>query len=184
MQQRALFADSFVYQPSIFRRLLQEGKEAVREFSQDPSGYIESAIKGDSHHRRRIILCLGVVISAVPVVSALVIFGKVLLVLMLSLFGWQPAEAADRVLSMRSQNWFCPTTWSRRSRCRRPIRRPAAAAAADARLKRLLQRGSCLSSRSSHPLSRRALSRGLRLLCSRSLRPCRSIRDCSRSAMT
>ena len=94
MQQRALFADSFVYQPSIFRRLIEEGKEAVSEFAQDPSGYIESAIKGDSHHRRRILLCLGVVISAVPVVSALVIFGKVLLVLMLSLFGWQPAQAA------------------------------------------------------------------------------------------
>lgn len=90
----ALFADSFVEQSTIFGRLADEISEAFREFKQDPSGYFESAMKGDSHHRRRILLCLGVVISAVPVVSALVIFGKVLLVLMLSLFGWQPAQAA------------------------------------------------------------------------------------------
>ncbi|HEX5732281.1 MAG TPA: energy transducer TonB [Blastocatellia bacterium] len=90
----ALFADAFVEESTIFGRLFEEISEASREFRQDPSGYIESAIKGDSHHRRRILLCLGVVISAVPVVSALVIFGKVLLVLMLSLFGWQPAQAS------------------------------------------------------------------------------------------
>jgi len=93
MQQRALFADSFVYQPSIFRRLIEEGKEAAREFTQNPKGYIESAIKGDSHHRRRILLCFGVVISALPVLSALVVLGKILLVLLLTAFGWQTAEA-------------------------------------------------------------------------------------------
>jgi TonB family protein len=90
----ALFADAFVEQSTIFGRLADEFSEAFREFKQDPSGYIESAITGDSHHRRRILLCLAVVICAVPVVSALLLFGKVLLVLMLSLFGWQPAQAA------------------------------------------------------------------------------------------
>jgi protein TonB len=89
----ALFADAFVEDSTIFGRLWDEILEAYREFKQDPKAYFESAIKGDSHHRRRIMLCLGVVLSAIPVVSALVIFGKILLVLLLSAFGWQTAEA-------------------------------------------------------------------------------------------
>jgi TonB family protein len=93
MQQRALFADSFVYQPSIFRRLIEEAREAAREFTEDPKGFIDSILKGDSRHRRRILLSLGLVLSAIPVVFALVILGKVLLVLVLSLFGFQTAQA-------------------------------------------------------------------------------------------
>jgi protein TonB len=89
----ALFADAFVEDSTIFGRLWDEISEAFREFKQDPKAYFNSAIKGDSHHRRRIMLCFGVVLSAIPVVSALVIFGKILLVLLLSAFGWQTAEA-------------------------------------------------------------------------------------------
>jgi protein TonB len=88
-----LFADAFVEESTIFGRLLDQVSGAYREFREDPKGYIDSAIKGDSRHRRRIILCFGVVLSAIPVISALVIFGKILLVLLLSAFGWQTAEA-------------------------------------------------------------------------------------------
>jgi TonB family protein len=47
MQQKALFTDAFLYSPSIFTRLLSGFSEATREFRKDPSGFVESAIKGD-----------------------------------------------------------------------------------------------------------------------------------------
>ena len=89
----ALFADAFVEESTIFGRLFDEISEAYREFKEDPKAYFESTIKGDSRHRRRILLSLGLVLSAVPVVFALVILGKILLVLVLSLFGFQTAQA-------------------------------------------------------------------------------------------
>src|SRR5262249_8900442 len=47
MQQKALFADAFLIQPSIIRRLIAGFTDASREFRQDPRAYVAGAIKGD-----------------------------------------------------------------------------------------------------------------------------------------
>lgn len=46
-QQKALFADSFLYQPSIFKRLAAGFSEASNEFRQNPKAFIAGAVKGD-----------------------------------------------------------------------------------------------------------------------------------------
>jgi TonB family protein len=46
-QQKALFADAFLYQPSIFKRLAAGFAEASHDFRQNPKGFITGAIKGD-----------------------------------------------------------------------------------------------------------------------------------------
>ncbi|MCI0487697.1 MAG: TonB family protein [Blastocatellia bacterium] len=61
MQNRALFSESFLYQPSILARLKNEFAEASREFREDPKDYVVGAIKGDGigGHRRRMLLMYG-----------------------------------------------------------------------------------------------------------------------------
>ncbi|HWC76631.1 MAG TPA: energy transducer TonB [Blastocatellia bacterium] len=65
MQQRALFADAFLSQPSIFRRLMDEFSEASSEFTQNPKAYMSSAIKGDGlgGKRRQTLLMYGLAIA-------------------------------------------------------------------------------------------------------------------------
>jgi TonB family protein len=46
-QQKALFADAFLYQPSIFRRLAAGFGEASNEFRQNPKAFVVGAFKGD-----------------------------------------------------------------------------------------------------------------------------------------
>ena len=46
-QQKALFADAFLYQPSIFKRLAAGFAEASHDFRQNPKGFITGAVKGD-----------------------------------------------------------------------------------------------------------------------------------------
>ena len=46
-QQKALFADAFLYQPSIIKRLASGFSEASREFRQNPKAFVTGAVKGD-----------------------------------------------------------------------------------------------------------------------------------------
>lgn len=61
MQQRALFADTFLSQPSILKRLIDEISEASSEIRDNPKEYIASAVKGDGigGRRRRMLLMYG-----------------------------------------------------------------------------------------------------------------------------
>jgi TonB family protein len=47
MQQKALFADAFIYQPSIFKRLITGFADASRDFSRNPRAFVLGAVKGD-----------------------------------------------------------------------------------------------------------------------------------------
>ncbi len=53
MQNRALFAGTFIEQPSIWSRLFGEFAEAISEFRENPKIYLTSAFKGDGIGGRR-----------------------------------------------------------------------------------------------------------------------------------
>ena len=65
MQEKALFADAFLIQPSIIKRLKDESIEASREFRENPKAYINSAFKGDGigGHRRKMLFRFGMAIA-------------------------------------------------------------------------------------------------------------------------
>ncbi len=65
MQNKALFADTFINQPSLVMRLAVEFAEASREFRENPSQYMSSAIKGDGigGRRRRMFLMYGAAVA-------------------------------------------------------------------------------------------------------------------------
>ena len=96
MQERALFADAFLSQPFIFRRLFNELGEASGEFSQNPRGYIASAITGDGlgGRRRRMLLMYGMAI-------AILFFASVFIAILVA---WQlahrTAEASKEELQL------------------------------------------------------------------------------------
>jgi TonB family protein len=46
-QQKALFTDAFLYQPSIFKRLAAGFAEASNDFRKDPKAFVVGAVKGD-----------------------------------------------------------------------------------------------------------------------------------------
>jgi protein TonB len=79
MQERALFADAFLNQPSIIRRLGSEFSEASREFRQNPQAYLKTAFKGDGigGHRRKMLLRFGL---AMGIVVYTIFFGAILLI--------------------------------------------------------------------------------------------------------
>lgn len=47
MSEKALFAEAFIYQPSIVKRLASGFAEASNEFRQNPKAFVATAIKGD-----------------------------------------------------------------------------------------------------------------------------------------
>lgn len=47
MQERALFAETFLHQPSIFSRLIGILRDAARDFASDPAKFTASLFKGD-----------------------------------------------------------------------------------------------------------------------------------------
>lgn len=51
--QQELFSGAFLVQPSLVRRLYDEVREGLSEFTTDPKGYLESAVKGDGIGGRR-----------------------------------------------------------------------------------------------------------------------------------
>ena len=79
MQEKALFADAFLYQPSIVTRLIKEFFEASREVRDNPKAYIVSAFKGDGlgGHRRKMLLRFGL---AIGIVVYACFFGAILIV--------------------------------------------------------------------------------------------------------
>jgi len=78
MQEKALFADAFLNQPSIIRRLGNEFTEASQEFRENPKAYIQSAFKGDGlgGHRRKMLLRFGL---AMGIVVYAIFFGAILI---------------------------------------------------------------------------------------------------------
>ena len=65
MQEKALFADAFISQPPLIMRLSMEFAEASREFRENPSAYVVSAVKGDGvgGRRRRMFLMYGTAVA-------------------------------------------------------------------------------------------------------------------------
>jgi len=61
MQNRALFSDAFLVQPSLVSRLFTELREASRELGEDPGNFFRTALKGDSlgGRRRKMLFRLG-----------------------------------------------------------------------------------------------------------------------------
>ncbi|HVG19983.1 MAG TPA: TonB family protein [Blastocatellia bacterium] len=78
MQEKVLFADAFMNQPSIIKRLGIEFTEASREFREDPKAYIKTAFKGDGigGHRRKMLLRFGL---AMGIVVYAIFFGAILI---------------------------------------------------------------------------------------------------------
>jgi len=77
-QQNTLFEGAFLIQPSLFRRLWDEVFEASREFRNNPSGYLESAVKGDGlgGKRRATLLKFGLALGIA--LYACILLGAVL----------------------------------------------------------------------------------------------------------
>lgn len=80
MQEKALFADTFLVQQSMFKRLAREFAEASREFRRSPKAFVMSAVKGDGtgSRLRQERLMLGFAIAftffTIVVISMLVAF--------------------------------------------------------------------------------------------------------------
>jgi TonB family protein len=74
MQNKALFADAFISQPSLIMRLGMEFAEASREFRENPSEYVKTAIKGDGigGRRRRMHLMYGLAVALLVFSSAFI----------------------------------------------------------------------------------------------------------------
>lgn len=75
MQNKALFADAFINQPSLIMRLGMEFVEASREFRQNPSEYVKTAVKGDGigGRRRRMHLMYGLSVAMLVFSSAFIV---------------------------------------------------------------------------------------------------------------
>ncbi len=74
MQNKALFSDAFINQPSLVMRLGMEFAEASREFRENPSEYVKTAIKGDGigGRRRRMHLMYGLAVALLVFSSAFI----------------------------------------------------------------------------------------------------------------
>jgi periplasmic protein TonB len=74
MQNRELFADAFISQPTLVTRLGMEFAEASREFRENPSEYVKTAIKGDGigGRRRRMHLMYGLAVALLVFSSAFI----------------------------------------------------------------------------------------------------------------
>jgi len=78
MQEKVLFGDAFLNQPSILTRLIREFLEASREFRENPKSYTISAFKGDGlgGHRRKMLMRFGL---AIGIVVYACFFGAILI---------------------------------------------------------------------------------------------------------
>jgi periplasmic protein TonB len=82
-QQKALFSEAFMVEPSLIKRLGEEMLEASREFRADPKAYVMAALKGDGGggQRRRTLLRFGL---ALAIVLYAVVFSIAVLMWMLA----------------------------------------------------------------------------------------------------
>jgi periplasmic protein TonB len=99
MQNKALFAESFLNQPSILTRLGTEFGEASREFRDNPKEYIISSFKSDGAggHRRKVLMRFGMSVGLL-VFSVFFIF-----ILVMSSMNAEQAQAdseKDKLISM------------------------------------------------------------------------------------
>jgi TonB family protein len=87
MQQRALFDESFLSQPSILKRLMDELAEASSEIRENPKEYIASAIKGDGvgGRRRRMLLMYGMAV-------AILVFSTAFIAMLIA---WQMSQKVE-----------------------------------------------------------------------------------------
>jgi TonB family protein len=101
MQDRALFADTFISQPSILKRLGEEFSEAIGEFKENPSAYLTSAIRGDGigGRRRQRNLLYGLAVS-------LMVFSTIFLAILIA---FTVAHAKDNQIA-ENQEEFIPLT--------------------------------------------------------------------------
>jgi TonB family protein len=97
MQEKALFADAFLVQPSITKRLRDEFVEASHEFRENPKAYINTAFKGDGigGHRRKMLFRFGMAI-------AVLVFSTIFLVIVgLGSFTGNAKAKADENLEVK-----------------------------------------------------------------------------------
>ena len=95
-QQKALFSEAFMIEPSLVKRLVGEVGEASREFRDNPSAYIKSAVKGDGigGQRRKTLLRLGLAV-------AMVVYGAILLAVLITyIMAHAHAKTTDSDLSL------------------------------------------------------------------------------------
>ncbi|HET9531278.1 MAG TPA: energy transducer TonB [Blastocatellia bacterium] len=104
MQDKALFADAFLNEPSIIKRLSDELVEASREFRESPKEYIATALKGDGigGRRRKQLLMVGMA-------TGLLIFSTCFVVMLVaySLSQTEKAEASVEDQEM-VKHWVNP----------------------------------------------------------------------------
>src|SRR5215467_8263168 len=79
MQEKALFSQAFMVQPSLVSRLVGELGEASRQIRQDPGAFFKTAMKGDNlgGRRRKMLFRLG--LAAGIMVYALFLTGMVIM---------------------------------------------------------------------------------------------------------
>jgi TonB family protein len=77
MQDKALFSQAFMVQPSLVSRLITEIGEASRQIRQDPAAFFQTALKGDNlgGRRRKMLFRLGLALGIM--VYALFLTGMV-----------------------------------------------------------------------------------------------------------
>lgn len=97
MQEKALFADAFISQPSLAKRLGAEFAEASREFRENPSEYVTSAIKGDGlgGRRRRMFLLYG--LSVALLIPSTILLGILIVSTLLAAPPAVQAEAEEYI---------------------------------------------------------------------------------------
>lgn len=106
-QQKALFSEAFLVQPSLVKRLGDELFEASREFRTDPRSYILTAIKGDGigGQRRKTLLRFGL---AMGIVVYAVAFTVVLVTWMLAHAHAKTTDGDSNVIHMVNPDDFKP----------------------------------------------------------------------------
>src|ERR1051325_7049971 len=98
MQNKALFADAFISEPSLVTRLAMEFAEASREFRENPGEYVTSAVKGDGigGRRRRMHLMYGLAV-------ALLVFSTLFLGILVA---YTVAHAKDKASDAVAENFI------------------------------------------------------------------------------
>jgi TonB family protein len=103
MQNKALFADTFLNEPSIARRLVNELAEASREIRENPREYVATALKGDGigGRRRKQLLMVGLA-------TGLLIFSTSFVAMLIAYSISQTKNAEAAVEDEEKVHWVNP----------------------------------------------------------------------------